>query len=182
MGYEILKDIIVPALAPLVAVMALVFAARLERQKFLAQREHDLQISIDAAEREVLFLREAYQLIGLKLVCNEPVEPERIKCFEESVERFFNVIHGSPAIYEGYFSKNKKYIKTPRLPLLISELEIKLRQLTRTKKIDDFVLFALYLLIYARKNPGSDSEEIDILNKIYKTNQAMFEGWWNPNT
>jgi len=178
--YDIMKDIIVPVLSPLVAVLTLIFVAKQERKKIDSQRNHELQSAVNAAEREVFLMRESYEKIGLKIVSSEEVEPERIASFDESRERFFKQFHESPSLYEEYFSKNKPKLKLDRMTLLFAELEIKLKQVLTSTSIDNVILFALYILLYARKDEGDDQEEIDILNMIYESSPDFYKAWWEP--
>lgn len=176
--YEIIKDIIVPVSSPLIAALALITVVKQERYKIRAKQNFDLQRSVNAVEREVLLLREAYQLIGIQLKQGGTLESERIQTFEESSDRLFKVFHESPAVYDEYFAKNKSKLIKLRLPLLFSELQIKLRQVKTAKVIDPFILFALYLLLYARVSHGKDSEEIQILNNISATDPKFYSTWW----
>jgi hypothetical protein len=171
--YEATKDILVPLLSPLVAALAIIFAVKQERQKLRAQHEHTLQGQVRAAERELLTLREMCQHMALQLRQGEPLAPERVAVYEESCGRLFKVFHDSPAAYDEFFSKRRPKIKEARLPLLITELETRMRQLRLSKELDTLVLFGLYLLLYARAPIGADAEEANILGKIYKTDEIL---------
>lgn len=129
--YEFSKDILVPAISPLIAVLALALVVKQERAKLTAQRAHGLEASVKAAERELIMLREAYQLIGLHLVQNSPLEPERLASLEQSTDRLLKTFNEYPEAYEAFFSKRKRGLIMDKMPLLFSELQIKLRQVKK---------------------------------------------------
>ncbi|MFA9441431.1 hypothetical protein ACDA63_17520 [Uliginosibacterium sp. sgz301328] len=178
--YQISKDLLIPLVSPSIAVLTLVIYAKQERRKIAVQADVDLKKSVHALERDVLALREAYQLVGLKQAAGEVVEPERIKVIEETAERIFKRFSDTPAIYDRYFSHPKAQIRTDRIPLLLTEMQIRLRTLAASKSPDHVILFGLYLLLFARAPADGDDEERQIMQTIHDTNPQFYGAWWIP--
>ena len=181
MLYELIKDIFVPILSPMIAIVTLILVAVKERDKIKIQKEQELESRINSLERELFSIRETYQLLGIKIQNNEEIEEQRNIIFRESFERFFSLINNSPFLYESYFSLKKKHIKPERLPLLLSELHARLCIFSQKPKIDHFILFSLYVLLYARKKEREDLEEIKIINDIFKVSPELYSSWWDEN-
>lgn len=177
--YGMLKDIVIPLISPLVAAVAIILAVKQERKKLIEQHEHSLQLQIKAAERELLALRELYQRLGIQISQGVGLAAEQLAVYHESVNRFFKVFHDSPAAYEKFFDKRSTKIRKNRLPLLIAELEIHMRQLKTRTNADPFVLFGLYLFLYARTD-DEGAEEMKILEGIYKKEPKLYGTWWVP--
>ncbi len=175
------KEILVPLVSPLIAVLTLIIYAKQERRKIAVQTDTDLKKSVHAVERDVLFLREAYQLVGLMMARGEPVEPERIKVIEEASDRIFKHFNEAPAVYDQYFSRPKAKIRSDRIPLLLNEMHIHFRLLSKSTKPENILLFGLYLLLYARTPTNSDTEELEIMQGIFKSNPAIYSAWWQPD-
>jgi hypothetical protein len=179
--YTFSKEILVPLVSPLIAVLTLVIYAKQERRKIAVQADVDLRKSVHALERDVLSLREAYQLVALKFTHGETVEPERIKVIEETADRIFKRFGEMPAVYDQYFSKPKAKIRSDRVPLLLTEMQIRLRLLSKATKPENIVLFGLYLLLYARAPADSDAEELEIMQRIFESNPTVYSAWWQPD-
>jgi len=179
--YTFSKDLVVPLVSPLIAVLTLVIYAKQERRKIAVQTDTDLKKAVHAVERDVLSLREAYQLVALKIAHGETVEPERVKVIEETSDRIFKRFSEVPAVYDQYFSKPKAKIRADRIPLLLTEMQIRLRLLSKATKPENILLFGLYLLLYARAPADSDAEELEIMQNIFKTNPSIYAAWWQPD-
>ncbi|SHI27220.1 hypothetical protein [Pollutimonas bauzanensis] len=175
------KEILVPLVSPLIAVLTLVTYAHRERRKMVVQADIELRKSVHALERDVLALREAYQLVALKMHHGETVEPERIKVIEEISDRIFKRFGEMPVVYDKYFSKPKAKIRSDRIPLLLTEMQIRLRLLPKATKVENIVLFGLYLLLYARAPAGSDAEELKITQNIFNSDPTVYSAWWQPD-
>lgn len=181
MLYELIKDIFVPILSPTIAIVTLILVAVKERDKIRIQKEQELESQINSIERELFSIRETYELLGIKIKNKEEIEEQRVVIFRESFERFFSLINNSPFLYESYFSLNKKHINPDRLPLLLSELHARLCIFSQKQIIDKFILFSLYILLYARKKENEDLEEVKIINDIFKVSPELYSAWWNEN-
>lgn len=177
--YSASKDFIIPLASPTIAILTLITYAKQERRKMLVQSDLDIKRSVHAAERDLLLLRESYQLFSLKLKTNEPIEPERIELIKETAERLFGHFTKSPVMYEAFFSKNKINIRMDRMPLLLSEVQLWFRRLHLAQEPSPLVLFGLYLLIFARVDSGQDAEEIKILELLVSKNQELFSAWYH---
>ncbi|QCU74220.1 hypothetical protein [Pseudoalteromonas distincta] len=181
MLYELIKDIFVPILSPTIAIVTLILVAVKERDKIRIQKEQELESQINSIERELFSIRETYELLGIKIKNKEEIEEQRVVIFRESFERFFSLINNSPFLYESYFSLNKKHINPDRLPLLLPELHARLCIFSQKQIIDKFILFSLYILLYARKKENEDLEEVKIINDIFKVSPELYSAWWNEN-
>lgn len=179
--YTISKELLIPLVSPLIAILTLIIYAKQERRKIAVQVDIDLKKAIHAVERDVLSLREAYQVVSLMAVRGETIEPERIAVINEITDRIFKKLSETPAIYDQYFSKVKAKIQTDRIPLLLTELQIRLRLLAKSPKKDNIILFGLYMLLYARTPSNSDTEEQKILQELYNSDPNVFAAWWRPH-
>lgn len=178
--YAVAKDLLIPLVSPSIAVLTLVVYARQERRKMRVQAELELDKTVQATERDLLSLREAYQLFGLQLKLGQPVEPERLQLIGETGERLMKRFNESPALYDRYFAQARPSIRTERLPLLLHELHVRLRQLPKAKASDSLILFGLYLLLYARAATDPDDEAYKILKLLHDNEPKLLGAWWTP--
>jgi hypothetical protein len=178
----IIKDVLIPVLSPFVAVLTLALFVRQERRKLTIQRETELDIAARSIYRDLRLLRDEYQLLGLMIGKGESVEAERISTIQNTSQRIFKYLLEDPAVFEVYFLKPKARVKRTKLPLLLGELQIKLTTSTTSLKIDTFVLFGVYLLLYIYdKNPKSSLETQQILDQIAETSPEFYGAFWDLN-
>lgn len=173
--YQILKDFLVPLISPLIAAVALGSFLYQERRKSEVRRKHDVDIAVRSIYRDLLYLREAYQLLRLKQRANEAIEPERRKLIIDTADRIFGQLLTNPEIFEKYFVKANTGLKSNRFPLFLTELQIRLARIAAPDADGEVILFGIYLLLYLYDpDPIKANEHRAILQQISNTNPQLF--------
>lgn len=185
--YDIAKDILVPLVAPTVAASALIFTFYLDRRRIRTRQKNEIENSARAIYRDALFLREHYRLIMLALLFNEKVAPERYTVAEAAFERIFKSLYGNPSVYDQYFKGVHLKIKEgeinlEKLPLMLSEFEVRGKTIRQDNKADPFFMFGNALLIYAGTEDKDVREEsAEILSVISEKKPELFERFWSKS-
>jgi hypothetical protein len=119
-------------------------------------------------------LREAYQLFGLEVVQGE-VSEERRKRMPDYLTAVITDVRGRIASR----FKPRAPVNPDKLVLLVNELEVRLPDSVHKNKIDNFVLFSIYVLLYLFDSEESQLPETKtIIEAIYQTNPELYRGFW----
>jgi len=138
--YEILKDIVVPLGAPLVAIITLLLFVSNERKKYLIEAEYKVHARAGAIKRDLEIMLETYKAhVGYQEASGK-IDSKRVKMIEETSDRLFQQIYQDSLVYD-------MYLKYEGIPLLLSELEVRLRDPCEEAKNDPFLYFSFLRLL-----------------------------------
>ena len=162
----ILKDVIIPILSPLIAVLTLILFVRHERKKLELKRKEEINQIAKSIYRDLLYLREQWQLFGLGIITKKAEsKEERIELLRKIFERIRKNIFEKPEIWETYFSNIKTRVKDNKIFLLLGEMEINFAR--KDLQYNDFILYAIYKLLSYWEKDKIKKEELDnIINVI----------------
>ncbi len=165
--YKLLKDIVVPLAAPLIAITTLLLFAHNERTRFEIAAEHKVDARAGAVKRDLEILLATYAPYAVQV--SVTMDANRIKMIDDTSERLFGEIYRDPLVY-------KKYFKGKHLPLLLSELEVRLKDEREDAKSDLFIYFALLALLSEIENDEQKKTEINLaLDEFVKAKPE-----WSP--
>ena len=156
----ILKDVIIPLLSPLIAVLTLILFVWHERKKLELKSKEEVNQIAKSIYRDLLYLREQWELFGLeKITQKEESKEERIELLRKIFERIRKNIFEKPEIWETYFSDIKTKVKDNKIFLLLGEMEIDFAR--KDFQYNDFILYAIYKLLYLWEKDRNKKEELD---------------------
>ncbi len=185
--YDLAKDILVPLLAPTVAAFSLIGAFYFDRRRARIARETEIENAAGAIYRDAIFLKNQYNAIMAAWYYDKKIEPERCTVAEATSKRIFKNLYVSPYVYKKYFMGfhleiQENTINYEKLPHVLSELEIRIKNIKKTNKSDLLLMFCVELLIYAgaecKKNRDNSTNE---LREISKKEPEIFRRLWSES-
>ena len=163
----ILKDVIIPLLSPLIAVLTLILFVWHERKKLELKSKEEVNQIAKSIYRDLLYLRDQWELFGAEIRLTEKPErkEERIELLRNIFERIRKNIFEKPEIWEIYFSDIKTKVKDNKIFLLLGEMEIDFAR--KNLQFNDFILYAIYKLLSLWEPDKNKKVELDnIINMI----------------
>ena len=162
----ILKDAIIPLLSPLIAVVTLILFVRHERKKLELKRKEEVNQIAKSIYRDLLYLREQWQLFGLETrEKKEDYKEERIDLLRDIFKRIRKNIFDKPEIWEIYFTNIKTRVDDNKIFLLLGEMEIDFAR--KNLEFNKFIFYAIYKLLYYWEKDINKKEELEnIINMI----------------
>ncbi len=166
-----IKDVIVPLLTILLAVIVFFRFAWQERKKLRLKTEEDIDAVSRSVYRDLLYLREQWQLFGIESIQNKN-NPDRQSLIREIFGRIKKNLYERPEIFENYFREIEIKTSDNKIFLLLGELECDF--INSQLHYNNFILYAIYkLLSYWEKN-NEKSNEINsiIASLVEKSNDS----------
>lgn len=157
-----LKDIIIPLLTLLLAIIVFFSFVWQERKKLRLKTEEDIDTVSRSIYRDLLYLLEQWQLFGLEKKDNQ-VNPNRIILIREIYSRVKKNLFEKPEIFENYFRDIRIKTSDNKIFLLLGELEIDF--LNDKLDYNYFVNYAIYKLLSYWEN---DPQKLGEIEKIIK--------------
>ena len=166
--YEIVKDIIIPLVAPSIAVFGLILFGRNERKRIQIAYDHKIAAKAEAIKRDLEILLQTYITHVAYISNNGTADQKRISVISETADRVLKEIQADSLVYV-------KYLKSKNTPLLLSELEVRLKDDSQESKNDTFLHFAFAKLLYLiEDDKGKKTEWDSICQAHLKANLKLF--------
>ncbi len=146
--YDILKDVVIPILSPMLAVITFLLFFWQEKKKASLQSKYQLDSGANSVLRDVILFREAYQLFSLSIQPTNNITNQHVLQLKELYSKLHNSITQNPDVFHVYIKKGYSDASKNNLPLLMIELQRKIASLTTSSKIDNFILFGTYTFLY----------------------------------
>ena len=176
--YEILKDIIIPFLSPMLAVLTLLLFLWQEKKKASLQAKYQLNSGVNSVLRDAILFREAYELFGLSMHPTNSVTTQHIQQLQELYLKLHNSLTLNPDVFHTYFKTGYSTASKNNLPLLMVELQRKIASLTTNSSIDNFILFGSYTFLYLFETDNElITENKNIRKTIRETNPSFYDGF-----
>jgi len=145
--YDISKDVIIPILSPLLAVLTLMLFLWQQKKIASLQSKYQLDSGANSVLRDAILFREAYQLFGLSIKQTNSITTQHVQQLQELYLKLHNSLTQNPDVFHEYLKKGYSSSKN-NLPLLMVELQRKIASLTTNSHIDNFILFSSYTFLY----------------------------------
>lgn len=177
--YPLIKEIVIPLISPLVAVLTFILFAKRERGKLEMQRKSELRKISQVIRLESDAVREAYQLFGIERKMGQEPTTGQVDIIKEGFPRLLKSIKDHPDLLSEKLSQQHNVIES-RIFLLFSKAEADVKDLKKDSQISEIVLFSLYVIIFLFSNQGARKESREVIDAIALTDFQFFQTFWRP--
>lgn len=178
-AYDYLKDIFIPGLAPIIAALAIALVVRQEAGKLRLRGAMRLESDVGSVYRDVNYLIEAYQLMGLKVGSGQGDLTIEITELKRAFDQMWSKLMANPDVYKKYFLNAVPAGSRNPILLMLYELRCRFdRIIPPTFKLDTFVLYCLHKLSWLYESDELRlGETREVLEEIAKADPKFYEPW-----
>jgi len=168
---DIFKNLVFPILSPLMTIVGIMLIATNERKKILEQNKIKTNATVD------LIYRDLHILLATCETLLQDRSNVRIIHFKNLFQRFLTNLYSDPRLFGLYFHKLEfQNAEKNNIYLLLSELELKINNMTTDNLDFRFMFFTIHSLIYIYER-DSEKEKIHLeaIELIQNNDPTLYE-------